>query len=351
MNHLPVEIISSIMQHISEQNDLLSCSLVNQCFYRETVPFLWRCFAHEEAMVSKSIDRLLQQLPSHPITNHVQEVTLGSRWTDAQFTHLMSHIGPQVDKVTISNGHHLSDVSFQQLPRHWPHLTQLHLCYATITHTSMVAIASHCPQLRTLSLSRCIHLTPDMYAPFVQAHPQLENVGMLVDGLIEPHMNEQMARDLAQFTLLTSLTFDGSLEVLTSARWHHLTHLDLNAGGDDACLIPFLQAHPRLTRVGLAFSDMTDATLEAMATCLPHLTYVNLRGNTCITAQGVRRLVCDCPGLAWVQLGDTCLDETHFPQACFEPRTHDLAIAHVSHLDQRAITDIRREFGSRGIFA
>ncbi|ORZ05249.1 hypothetical protein BCR42DRAFT_428478 [Absidia repens] len=367
MNHLPPEIISSILQHISEQSDLLTCTLVNRCIYEATLPFLWRFFAQgkqiggdkeeERTMVSTFLDCLMQQ-PSHPIVKHVQELELYSRWTDNQLMRLISLIGPQVKNVYIANGQAISDMSLQPLARAWPQLTDLYLYSASATQASMVALARHCPRLRVLSLSCCPDLSPDTFAPFVHAGNAgvgvgVENVTLYTNGGPEP-WNDQTVLDLAQLPL-RSFSFSGHgsssdimhSSILTSV-WPQLTHLELEcigAVGDDSRLIPFIKAHPQLTEVTLHETLMTDATLDAMGMYLRDVTYLGLAGNRHITVSGVRRLVRHHRHwyhLAWVDLYNCKLKYDAFPEACRVGDPNDALNNCVHHLNQDAIDTIRQ---------
>ncbi|CAO3595644.1 unnamed protein product [Absidia cylindrospora] len=369
MNRLPAEIIPLIMQHINQQNDRLTCSLVNRCFYRATLPFLWQFFAEgkhtdfedEDEMMSKLIDCLEQQ-PPHPVAKYVQEIELYSRWTDTQLIRLMSLIGPQVEDVYIACGQEISDASFQQLPRYWPNLTALYSRYVSATQESMVTIAQQCPRLRTFHLGYCANLSPHTFAPFVKAGRQLEKV-TLHNRSENKIWNYQTVLDLAQLPL-KSLWFDHAPEVahdiLTSAThtWPHLTDLrleDMCEVGDDRRLISFIKAHPLVTELTLDNCVLTNATLDAIATYMTSVTYVSLCKNKNISVQGVRRLVRNCFYLKRVELKDCHMKSYQFPEACFKDTVDDDDIIDdnddsddnddndndVTHLDQDAIDKIQ----------
>ncbi|CAO3601111.1 unnamed protein product [Absidia cylindrospora] len=139
-----------------------------------------------------------------------------------------------------------------------------------------------------------------------------------------------------------------------ASTWSHLSSLVLKnifRIGDDP-LVVFLQSHPDLTELQLSCVDLTDVTLDVIANgCLPQLTRLNLSTNPSITAQGVRRVVMQCPLLVSVDLVLCHLLANEFPEA-----TGDDCIGHnvwniftignemekvVNRLDQNAINAIR----------
>ncbi|ORZ05376.1 hypothetical protein BCR42DRAFT_428168 [Absidia repens] len=366
MDHVPAEIISSIIEHIDEQNDLLSCSLVNQCFYKATIPFLWRFIVEgEHAMWDedqekvKFLDCLMQQ-PPHPMANYVQEIELFSQWTDTEFVQLMSLIGPQVESVYISSSEAMSDTSFQQLGCFWPNVTALYARRHSATQASMIALARQCPRLRILQLGYCPALSPRTLAPFVEAGCQLEEVALEAAGGGSHHVwNEQIiVHDLIQFPLLTSIWFDGSSPQVTEAilttnehAWPQLTTLRLeNIGqqvGDDRRLIPFIQAHPRLTDITLTNTNMTDATVDAITTSLPDVRRVILCQNTHISANSIRRLVRRRGlNLSMVDFKGCNITLAHFPEACDNANNCDATYLHRGTIDKiTAQNDSQEDIG------
>ncbi|ORZ05248.1 hypothetical protein BCR42DRAFT_456933 [Absidia repens] len=380
LGHLPAEIISSILQHISDQDDLFSCSVVNRCFYKQTLPFLWRRFTEgihfdveeggqeEERMAPQSVDSLMQQQLPHPMVKYVQEVELCSRWTETQLMQLMSRIGPQLEKVTMFSGRLVSDTCLQALAYYWPRLTQLELHYHNVTPDFMMAIAQHCPQLRDLYFFGCPRLSPNIFAPLVETGIRDGHAPPLEKLKIRPWDDNipwtyQTVLDLSQFAHLTSFSINALAEfmydlittIAVMEAWPHLTHLELTCVNttardddeDDDLLIPFIQTHRQLRHVYLQGFKLTNATLEAMATYLPDLTYLGLRFISLVTVRGVRRLVRDAWCLERMDLPYCSIYYYEFPEAVYIP-DDDNDNENVSHLDQEGMDQIRR-IGPQGI--
>ncbi|ORZ05247.1 hypothetical protein BCR42DRAFT_443852 [Absidia repens] len=312
-----------------------------------------------------------QQQPPHPMVKYMQELELYTQWTDSPLMQLMSRVGPQLEKVTMFRGQLASGTCLQALACYWPRLTQLRLGYHNVTLDSMVAIAQHCPHLRDLLFFRCRHLSSNLFTPFVEAAAandrcaRLEKIDLITAGE-DPPWTYQTVLDLAQFPMMTSFTINARpaliQDLLTTVIWPHLTHLELDCivemgrdddddddGSGDALVIPFLQKHCQLKCVSLLAMSITNATLDAMATYLPDITGLDLRGNACLTVRGVRRLVRQSRHVAWVDLLGCNISSSEFPEAYYELDLDDPSIDSELYLDPDGVDEIQR-IGPQGIY-
>ncbi|ORZ07167.1 hypothetical protein BCR42DRAFT_154821 [Absidia repens] len=367
LGQLPGEIISLIIDDIPDR-DLYTCALINKVFYATANPLLWRAPALENETKAHAFINCIMQA-RHPVGQYIRSLKLYSKWTDADLLVLTLYAG-QLEELCIFAGDWLTDQSLVYLAKDCPHLKTVYLHCPLITHQSIHALGQECKQLTELGLHHCSNLSPDIFAslmacPLKELYLCLDNNNTATSSFYEEEdrvmVDDETMKDLKRFDQLTHLTLDNidpdwvSQLLLTSTEcWAPLSSLVLKNifGMGDAPLVTFLQSHHDLTELQLSCVDLTDVTLDVIATMgFPHLTRLNLSSNPSITAQGVRHVVMQCPFLVSVELVLCHLLANEFPEA-----TGDACIGHnfwtiftvgsevqkvVHRLDQHAINTIR----------
>ncbi|CAO3593089.1 unnamed protein product [Absidia cylindrospora] len=251
----------------------------------------------------------------HPTTGrHVANLEIsGDYWTDTKLSLLLPHIR-HLKGITIQNNTRITHTSFNHVPRHCPQLAIIFLySEKPITEQTILRIPDHCRQLQTLKLTKCPRLTDDTFVALGQQCPL---VTFLFDFADPSFWTVTMLEALRQWQLnqlvLTSLPAIYAKHLLmpldsgqTLYPWPKLQRLYLDdcAEIDDETLVPFLQAHRRLTGLRLTGGGLfTDEAIDTMATACPHLTMLHIFDNHFITSAAIRRLVCRCRRLTTLLL-------------------------------------------------
>lgn len=165
-----------------------------------------------------------------------------------------------------------------------PNLHTLNLSYCKhITDRSMAHLAAHaCTRLQSLSLTRCTSISDAGFQSWA------------------PYKFEKLTNlCLADCTYLS----DNAIVALVNAA-KSLTHLDLSfccALSDTATEVVALGL-PRLKELRLAFcgSAVSDASLESVALHLNELEGLSVRGCVRVTGKGVENILRGCSRLEWV---------------------------------------------------
>ncbi|ORZ05598.1 hypothetical protein BCR42DRAFT_178149 [Absidia repens] len=332
LNHLPSELISSILSYVDKQ-DLCKCSLVDKSFYKATLPLLWQKLTIDNQGTLHTMTRILEASTSSSsatvLGELVRSVTIKALLSDDDLLAFIKHV-PLITHLSLKKAYYISDDSLVQVPGLVPHLTHLDIYRADITQRSMEAIG-HCP-LQQLTLIRCDDLESNMFASLTRCSSTLTSLDISyrsLHGLETPDMAQQAVANLMALHHLTyfhiycrpeqdSSPFINALfdDVPFMAPWPELTSLDLYPCRDvtDTMAIALLQAQPKLTHVGLCDSQITDKTLDAIATCLPEVVKVDVTCNPGITPDGLRRLVKTCRKLEIVYCYSCEIYPEDFPE-------------------------------------
>ncbi|CAO3596645.1 unnamed protein product [Absidia cylindrospora] len=327
ISQLPFEIIHLIVLYVHKR-DRYACTLINKQFHSATNPLLWKRLAIYDEVTLLNITASMAESPHHSLGQHIRFLEFGSFLTDVQFLDIMQHVS-HLESIQITNAPHITDISFEHLPRQYPHLTYLCLHESPITRRSIVALGKHCSQLGEINLERCTNLGCDLFSALA-TWPLLENLTISLcnlNGMNNTLVAEETTLDMIachglKHLFIQELPFDFSRCITTThdrdgnLAWPHLTHLFLNTRStlNDSQVIAFIQSHPHLEELELTGGTLTDATLDAIAMNLPGILCVGVSGNRRITSGAVRRLVQNCPELASVLLVGCRLPAEDFPE-------------------------------------
>ncbi|ORZ05597.1 hypothetical protein BCR42DRAFT_473935 [Absidia repens] len=331
LNHLPYELISSILSYVDKQA-LFTCALVDKSFYKITLPLLWQKLEIDTQDTLHTMTRILEASTSSSsdtvLGERVRSVRIKARISDDDLLAFIKHI-PLVTDLSLDYASHISDDSFVQVADLVPHLTHLYIWNADITQRSMEAIG-HFP-LQQLTLLSCHELNYNMFASLTRCSSTLTSLDIRncsLHGLETPDTAQQAVANLMALHHLTSFqiycpSHDYSpfinalfVDLPSMAPWPELTYLDLSPCHDvtDTMAIALLQSQPKLTQVGLCDSQITDKTLDAIATYLPEVAKVDVTCNPGITPDGLRRLVKTCRKLETVDCDNCEIYPEDFPE-------------------------------------
>ncbi|ORZ05648.1 hypothetical protein BCR42DRAFT_473978 [Absidia repens] len=333
LNHLPYELISSILSYVDKQ-DLFTCSLVDKSFYKATLLLLWQELEIDTQDTLHTMTRILEASASSCSSSAtvlgelVRSVTIKAKLSDDDLLAFIKHV-PLITDLSLNYATYISDDSFVQVAGLVPHLTHLYIWGAVITQRSMEAIG-HCP-LQQLTLVFCEDLESNMFASLTRCSSTLTLLNIRqcsLHGLETPDTAQQAVANVMALHHLTSLqiychTYDYSpfitalfVDLPSRAPWPELTSLYLGTCHNvtDSMAIALLQAQPKLTHVGLVESQITDKTLDAIATYLPEVVEINVKWNDGITPDGIHRLVKTCRKLEAVGCDSCEIYPHHFPE-------------------------------------
>ncbi|ORZ07178.1 hypothetical protein BCR42DRAFT_426466 [Absidia repens] len=392
MNHLgqlPSEIISLILQHVSEQQDLYTCTLVSHQFYAETNPLLWRSpRIRNDTAVQQFMNTITTTTTTSPCRHgEVRHLELVDWiWSDTQLMTLLEHIGYTLASLALYNTTHITDASMQHGARYCPSLQRLDLKKCPhVTHHTLHAFGHHCRSLRQLLLIDCPCLGAETFtftttttaATEGGLHLETLALGVPFSGLRTKQALTHLTQGTPQLTHLTLTAspqyFIDRLLSFTLA-WPHLVALTIQgykasspfsslkhhhrpAKGGGSALISFLQCHPALQVLQLEKGDFSDTTLDAIAALDPPagMTRVNVSDNHgMISEHGVRHFVKHCPRLRSLAMAGCGIKANAFPEAATTTTT-DTTTTHgdsggmdtfAAHLDHVAIDKIRLASGS-----
>ncbi|ORZ04750.1 hypothetical protein BCR42DRAFT_428918 [Absidia repens] len=325
---LPNEIVSCIVDHVSTQQDLYACTLVNKQFHEEANPLLWYS---PELNNETSLNRILSYLSDADqpsiLAQFIRKLYLkGNHWTNTYLSLLMPYLR-QLQQLEIdgSGSYHdsvnITSDSLKHLPRHCRNLESLNIKGIDPCKSFFFELGRHCHQLYELYLDSCFHLSPNTFN-WLAACP-LESLHIEFKSLHNKALSDQLVTDLIRFHLLTDLKIEGldfqllltkwtsshnnsnTTTTTPSSIWPYLTRLHLSSmsSANDATFIPFIKSHSQLQDLDLhGNSNFTDAALASMGGCLPLLTRLSVAGNAVITHQGIRRLIRNSRRLSFIDI-------------------------------------------------
>ncbi|KAI9104815.1 hypothetical protein DFS34DRAFT_214656 [Phlyctochytrium arcticum] len=185
-------------------------------------------------------------------------------------------VGPKTTYLRLTGGDsesHLKSI----LGRTGSALKTLLYPWSNLSADSLLLIAQHTPQLRTLDLRGCLHaVTPTTIRTLVLNAPHLHSLDLSFTSGGED--------------VLLALTSAPSLRTLILSGYKQATELSL---------ITLLSHLPNLTTLSLAWlgTAVTDRVLRALTVYCPHLQKLDLRGCPAILESGLRGLADGCSDL------------------------------------------------------
>ncbi|ORZ19785.1 hypothetical protein BCR42DRAFT_410516 [Absidia repens] len=350
LSHIPAELLSSIVKHVAKR-DLYACALINKQFYMTANHVLWRALLVPNHAFAIKLMTCMHESPLS-LGPLVQQLCFGYLVPNNTFMQFMINT-PSLKKLTIHQAQSITDGTLQYLGPHCPHLTSLDLRNCQITQQSLHALGQYCHQLKEIHLEKCHDLDAGVFAALVSC--PLENLvfaSCTIHGLEDRLTMKAVVMDLAKFRDLKHLEIEHFNSdfvkqiIMHTNGWLRLTHLRLEFGTniDDTDAIGFIKTHPLLEFFGLTDSQVTNETLDAIASFLPGIKEVNLTSTLNITHHGVRRLVrCSQGQLSSVTLAYCLLEAAGFPEAPRNSLETDVdGTEYVLFLGQKVINKIRR---------
>ncbi|CAO3593945.1 unnamed protein product [Absidia cylindrospora] len=370
-----LSVIVPLITDYVAQNDLYTCTLISTHFYEIFNPLLWRSVnAQNQPFAHRYLNCL--SMTQHSVGHYIRNVNLGDiRWTDQALTNLM-HRARLLETLDLFNSRQLTDKSMQYLPYYCSNLTSLKLGKCQVTRLSFRALAQHCRQLTQLELICRTDVSPDTYSAIGRCHSLEELELDMDDGPMEQLLYGRRSRaldtshmdawdspettlDLTGLHGLKQLTIHrntyGILDRVVKASetngaccWPHLISLSLQAelgGVNDDTVVPMMKTLPGLKQLAVTDADLTDATLDAIATFQRDIIKIDVSFNRRFTPYGVRRLVRACPQLKWLNLAYCNIMMNDFLEAGQQCsgivyRANRSYVA-LDHLDQESMDAIR----------
>ncbi|KAI8330613.1 hypothetical protein BC941DRAFT_440301 [Chlamydoabsidia padenii] len=210
-NHrqIPLELLRLVMTHVTDNNDLLQCTLVNKHFYAAANPRLWHSPVYEKAPHKYTPIRVLKCLQLDNSCPHLHPVHLGTYVRNVSFTNICNSGGD-------------SSYDLLSLLKWTPKVEEITLEGNGITDLDMNNIVRLCPKITTLTLLNMDNITNDVFRLFdhltsvtLKNCNRLSNRALMniknpphVTTLILVSMNKITDDSLREFNHLTSLTLE-----------------------------------------------------------------------------------------------------------------------------------------------
>ncbi|ORZ07463.1 hypothetical protein BCR42DRAFT_426304 [Absidia repens] len=300
----PSELVTWVVSHCPEQQDLCALSLVSKQFYTIANPLLWCAPKIQHSAV---MDKFLYSVATFqsPMRFIIRKMNFSCpQWNDVHFSLLIPHLR-HLEELNINGGVINVKESFRHLPRHCPNLTSVELDVGTISSAAYTELGLHCHHLCQLTLRFIPYLSSDSLK-FLLNCP-LQKLTLIFIYCHEQQKCEDMMRGLWQFTLLTHLVMKnmnglhGRLVVQKNSEIHppwprlSLFHIDSGDMITDSDLTSFVNSHPHLMELRLGRANLiTDSSLFAIASALPYLTTLYLDCSTTISENGILKLIEKC---------------------------------------------------------
>ncbi|ORZ07464.1 hypothetical protein BCR42DRAFT_426305 [Absidia repens] len=312
----PSDLVTLVVSHCPEQQDLCALSLVSKQFYAIANPLLW---CAPKIQDSVALDKFLYSVATFqsPMGFIIRKMDFSSPyWDDVRFYLLIPHLR-HLEELNINDGIFNVNSSFRHLPRHCPNLTSVELDCSGISSATYTELGQHCHHLCQLTLTFVPYLSSNSLK-FLLNCP-LQKLTFIFEYSYDHEECEDMMRGLRRFTLLTHLVMDnmnglhGRLVIEQNSETHppwprlSLFHIDSGDNISDSDLIPFVDSHPHLTELRFRDASMiTDNSLFAIASALPYLTSLYLHRNPNISENGILKLIDKCRQLTSLTL-DHCI--------------------------------------------
>ncbi|CAO3601021.1 unnamed protein product [Absidia cylindrospora] len=168
LDHLPFELISLFLSHVDEKKDLYTCTLINKSFYKCATPLLWE---HLEIDNDDTLGTITAALESsgHVLGGFVRSVSIENKLSDNDLLAFIKHV-PLLNDLSLESACDITDASFERVPLHVPHLTQLCIAHSDMTQWSMEAMRRHWyRQLNHLEFQFCFGLNYELFLLFANA--------------------------------------------------------------------------------------------------------------------------------------------------------------------------------------
>ncbi|RUP50426.1 hypothetical protein BC936DRAFT_139091 [Jimgerdemannia flammicorona] len=292
---LPPELLSAIIENISDQHTLFQCALISCAWYAATLPYLY-------ATPNLVADNLLLFASSLSQTTH------------GALVHKLDFTGPNIPHLI--DEHHLID---DALTRYTPNLHTLCLASSvSISPQGLVSALSSCSKsLRSLTLFKCLNLTrhsihfiaescPNLYCLNIwglthrgmvpSPLPAIATGCPLLQTLILSHCvhwvdDETVVKDVCSLRALTRLDISMCPQVSDVAlvaigeKLQRLESVAINGMRNltDVGFMALARGCPRIKRLDMTGVQVRLETVKAIGECLTHLEKLDIRFTEGIT--------------------------------------------------------------------
>lgn len=321
LDELPREIISLICS-LLKQLAKYQCTLVNKEFHDAAIPELWRKPILSTADIVKQLVKCLK-LSNNQRGESIRVIKLGSTvsMSDNDLVNLIQLL-PNLEVLELRNGDQLTDKSITRVSHYCSQLRSFSVTGALLTYRSAHYLG-HCRQLSKLTLASCPKLSSLALLPFAELNIEYLNLS----GCKWLNVADT-AYDLCSFEYLThlnlmccdviSMEFMRCLATIINGKpcLPNLEDFSITGRGiiKDNAMIPFIKTHPNIRGMFLLECDITDETLEAIASQLPLLHSLDLSFCARLTSRGVRHLVSHCSNLTLLGLKNCGMTHNEFPE-------------------------------------
>lgn len=300
---LPQEVVSLVVDDISDKQDLYQCALINKHFYALASAKLW--YSPGSTLNSDNLlataSPILRSLLLYPhLGVHVRQLEFQSQEAVSDILSVLAYT-PLVNDLTLQQTQ-MSDIDMTRIAHLCPDLQRLSLASVEgITDAALQALSG----VIQLDLFWCHNLTFQALPPSLE---QLDIRGChalsqtMIGSLNRlTHLNISSIDDDALASFIDRLLLQP--DALPALKSFLINCYDCGKTRlDDGVMIPFIEAHPLLRGLSLGHAWIGHGSLAAMAKCLPELRMLYLDHNKPVSFLDMQRVILGCPLLIHVSL-------------------------------------------------
>ena len=208
---------------------------------------------------------------------------------------------PQLQKLALQSVHSTKKVCWRSMSRYTLTLRRLSLsnCDALLSSTAVVDLAQNCPALTDLELGLFSALSDQAVIAFTENCPALDSI-TLSSSCTDAALTAIATNCGAKLCCLSITRYGGETGLnalinycpnLRSFKASHLYSTELEM------LICFISSMPELEEVALQYSDLSDAVLDAVASCGEKLLHLDLSSSRNFSSVGLASVAFSCPNL------------------------------------------------------
>ncbi|SAM03207.1 hypothetical protein [Absidia glauca] len=330
MVNLPLEIIESIISHISTHGDLYTCLFINKHFYIATLPVLWHSpkrILSSPASVFSQYRHVYQCGASSDILglfgvsnrHHIRRLFIGGSGP-VSLIPLFQPLTRFLTELVLSQMF-LDDENMDAVARCCRHLQRITLHLLDwISWKTIVSLSRYCSQLTGISLTECPKIKAYTLLPLLKTN----GLKQLTVGEVPFEYEEDlcfvstrtwhkrvptrlhdgtMTTRMKKFDHFSFIT-DWTCLMQSSSEWAlQLTELCLHDINDEKCLIPLIETHTRLELLKMTSCRLGPKTLTAIARSLFDLRHLDLSGSRRFSAHNLKTMLkLGCPKLDLIVL-------------------------------------------------
>eukprot|EP01032_Pedospumella_encystans_P018088 gene18088-20602_t len=230
----------------------------------------------------------------------MQSLNLAYVCDDGNFLNILCCC-PQLEELALQSVRSTKDVCWQKMSRYTNTLHRLSLlnCDAILSSTAVVDLAQNCPALTDLELGLFSALSDQTVITFTENCPALDSI--TIDSSCTDAALIAIATNCGTRLRCLGITrYGGETGLnalinycpnLRSFKASHLYSTELEM------LICFISSMPELEEVALQYCDLSDAVLDAVASCGEKLLHLDVSNSRNFTSVGLASVAFSCPNL------------------------------------------------------